>query len=106
MFLDRYPIARKRVVVYGNSVVALLDVLYLRNELSHRNGTLIVGSDKGMTFKASGYHLSCFVFFSFFYISEMDNCPKMELVLLIVVMEGHSNDSGFALQQILVGGLH
>lgn len=55
--------------------------------------TLVIGSDRGMTFELFGRHPSSFVFV---YISKMDSGDEMELVALVVAMKGHSIDPDIA----------
>lgn len=72
-FLDIYPIVREWVVTTER--------------------TLVVGSGRG------AIPSLLFLFLFFVYIFEMDNGAKMELSFLVVVMEGHSNNTGFALHR-------
>lgn len=89
-----------------SSSVSLPDMLYLGNELLQWERTLVVGSDKAMSFRQSNPHPFSSIFFSFFiYISETE-WFRDKMHLLVVVINGHSNDSGFALQQTSFSGLH
>lgn len=88
-----------------------------KNRLSCRDGILVIGKIRvplivlrfyliyvvylDLAVRPSGRHPSTFVFFLFFYVSEIDSGVEMKLGMLILAMEGYFV---FALQQVPFSG--
>lgn len=80
---------------------SLPGIVYHTNALSQLERTLDVGIDMRMASHSGARHPSPFAFSHFLFVSP----PKMELGLLVLVMEWLSNDPRFSLQQTSCGGL-